>query len=175
MTRVEVISYTKDWVNAFNEESEEIKAIFGALILEFHHIGSTTVPGMAAKPIIDMMPVVSDIEQVDRFNDEMIKLGYVPMGENGIPGRRYFQKGGDQRTHHVHIYEKGNAEIERHLAFRDYMMAHPEEAKKYSELKLTLAKQFPTDIESYINGKDAFIKDIDDKAAIWRKNNGAPQ
>jgi GrpB-like predicted nucleotidyltransferase (UPF0157 family) len=91
------------------------------------------------------------------------------MGEYGIPKRRFFSKGGDNRTHHVHFYEKGNEEIVRHLVFRDYMIAHPEEAMKYSELKQTLAEKFPTNIAKYVEGKNNYIKAIDDKAKTWRK------
>jgi GrpB-like predicted nucleotidyltransferase (UPF0157 family) len=169
MRRVEVVCYTDEWGQMFEEESEKIKAIFGDLILNIHHIGSTSIPGMRAKPIIDIMPVVSDIHQVDDFNEKMANLGYEARGENGIPGRRYFQKGGDHRTHHVHIYESGNPEIAKHLAFRDYLIAHPEDAEKYGALKQALAEQFPTDIESYIKGKDAFIKDTIRKAQLWAK------
>lgn len=113
------------------------------------------------------MPVVIDIEMVDRFNTEMISLGYEPRGENGLPGRRYFQRGGNQRTHHVHIYEKGSPEITRHLAFRDYLRENEEDAKQYGTLKMKLAKQFPFNIDSYIKGKEALVKEIEVKAMEW--------
>ncbi|USK36825.1 GrpB family protein [Cytobacillus firmus] len=170
MTRkVTVTCYNPDWKFKFQSESELIKTIFQEEILAIHHIGSTSVPGLAAKPVIDILPVVIDIERVDRFNTEMISLGYEPRGENGLPGRRYFQKGGNLRTHHVHIYEKGSPEITRHLAFRDYLRANGEDAKQYGTLKLELAKQFPFDIDSYIKGKEAIVQEIEMKAIDWYK------
>ncbi|GAE27948.1 hypothetical protein AJ85_13185 [Alkalihalobacillus alcalophilus ATCC 27647 = CGMCC 1.3604] len=129
------------------------------------------IPNIKAKPVIDIMVEVTNISEVDKFNSEMEQLGYEVMGEYGIPKRRFFIKGGDNRTHHVHFYEEGNEEIARHLAFRDYMIAHPEEAIKYSELKQTLAEKSPTNITKYIEGKNNYIKAIDDKAETWRKTN----
>lgn len=87
----------------------------------------------------------------------MVAIGYEPKGENGIPGRRYFQKGGDNRTHHIHIYELENPKIERHLAFRDNLREHPDDVKKYGNLKEELSQRFPNDIKSYINGKEQLV------------------
>ena len=153
------------------EEAEKLNLIFGDEIIDIHHIGSTAVPGLKAKPIIDIMPVVKDINNVDKYNREMQEIGYEPKGENGIVRRRYFQKGGDNRSHHVHIYQIGSYEIKRHLAFRDYLKLHPNEMKQYGELKEKLARQFPNDIESYINGKDQFVKETELKALEWHEDN----
>ncbi|PMC34424.1 hypothetical protein CJ195_23540 [Bacillus sp. UMB0899] len=167
MRKVEVCSFNEKWSQMFREESEKLKHIFGNEVVDIHHIGSTSVPGLKAKPIIDIMPVVKDINNVDKYTIEMQEIGYDPKGENGIPGRRYFQKGGDNRSHHVHIYQVGSYEIKRHLAFRDYLKSCPDEVKNYGELKERLAQQFPYDIESYINGKDEFVKEIERKALEW--------
>ena len=167
MRKVEVMPYDKRWVSKFEEESRKLYEIFGAEMIELHHIGSTSVSGLHAKPIIDMMPVVRDIHRVNDFNTAMIAIGYEPKGENGIAGRRYFQKGGDCRTHHVHIYARGNSEIKRHIAFRDYLLAHPDVAQEYGSLKEKLAQEFPYDIESYIKGKELLASDINRKAIAW--------
>ncbi|MEK5038673.1 GrpB family protein [Sporosarcina sp. FSL K6-3457] len=127
--------------------------------------------GLHAKPIIDMMPVVRDIHRVNGYNTAMIAIGYEPKGENGIAGRRYFQKGGDCRTHHVHMYACGKSEIKRHLAFRDYLRAHPEVAQEYGSLKEKLSRRFPYDIESYIKGKELLVSEIDRKAIAWCRMN----
>lgn len=82
-------------------------------------------------------------EQVACFNQPLAAVGYEPKGEHGVSGRRYFRKGGDRRTHHVHVYEGGNPEIMRHLAFRDYLRTHAEDARRYGEVKQALARQFP--------------------------------
>ncbi|MFJ5768384.1 GrpB family protein [Psychrobacillus sp. NPDC093180] len=169
MRKVVVEAYLADWKDRFEEEAVLLKTIFGTEIQRIHHIGSTSVDGLSAKPIIDMMPVVRDISKIDHFNKAMIANGYEPKGENGLPGRRYFQKGGNDRTHHVHMYEVGNPGIERHLAFRDYLNTHPNVKKKYGDLKESLARQFPYNIESYINGKEQLASGIERDALRWYK------
>lgn len=160
MRNIVVVPYDPVWPERFEQEAKAIKAILGDLLFELHHIGSTSVPGLAAKPVIDILPVVQDIKLVDSFNPQFEAIGYEPMGENGIPGRRFFRKGGaEHRSHHLHIFGKGNkTAIHRHLAFRDYLRAHPEIAKEYAFLKQSLAQKFPHDIDGYCDGKDAFIK-----------------
>lgn len=168
--RVIVTNYDPNWPSAFESEAEKVKAVFGDELAAIYHIGSTSVPGLPAKPIIDILLVVRDIEQADQHNGDMIALGYEPMGEFGLPGRRYFRKGGDNRTHQIHAYQADNtSEIGRHLAFRDYLRAHPAEAAAYGALKEQLAGQFPEDIQSYMDGKDSFIKDREQRALAWWK------
>lgn len=162
--RVVILPYDSGWKCRFEKAASEVKEVFGKECIEIHHIGSTAVEGLAAKPIIDLMPVVRSIENIDFFNDKMEELGYIAYGENGLPGRRYFQKGGDERTHHVHVYQEGNEEIRRHLAFRDYLRTHTEEAKKYGALKEKLALEYPLNIEAYINGKAELAAWIEKKA-----------
>ncbi|WP_274362839.1 GrpB family protein [Paenibacillus thermotolerans] len=170
MRKVEVLPYNPLWVSKFEEEAENFRLIFGKEIIVIHHIGSTAVPGLNAKPIIDVMPVVKDINRVDEYNGQLLLQGYESKGENGICGRRYFTKGGNHRTHHIHIYALGNPQIERHLAFRDYLRAHPKTAKNYGDLKAELAVQYPYDISSYIKGKEELGLEIDRLAAEWAKN-----
>ncbi|MEI4769334.1 GrpB family protein [Psychrobacillus sp. FJAT-51614] len=168
MRKVEVLPYSVQWKEQFEEEARMLNEIFGSHIIDIHHIGSTSIIGLKAKPIIDIMPVVRDISTIDTYNTTMIDLGYLPKGENGLPGRRYFQKGGDNRTHHVHIYELGNPEIERHLAFRDYLRVNPQSAQEYGELKEMLSKKFPYNIDAYINGKEELASEIERKAIQWK-------
>jgi GrpB-like predicted nucleotidyltransferase (UPF0157 family) len=163
--KIEVVPYNPDWPSLFKMEADRLGAILGQEAVAIHHIGSTAIPNIRAKPIIDILVEVQDIEKVDDFNTEMIRQGYRPQGEFGIPGRRFFIKGPDDaRTHHIHVFQTGHPEVQRHLDFRDYMVTHPEEAQAYSRLKETLAQRFPEDIEGYVAGKDGFIKDIDRKA-----------
>lgn len=169
MRKVEVTSYNPQWNSIFKKEAHTLHNIFGSEIIEIHHIGSTSVSGLKAKPIIDIMPVVKEISRIDEFNTALTAIGYEAKGENGIPGRRYFQKGGDSRTHHVHIYELGNPEIERHLVFRDYLRAHPDDVKKYGNLKEALSQRFPYDIEAYIKGKEHLVLEIERKAFVWHQ------
>ena len=166
-----VTEYNEQWAVNFKDEAKRLKEIFGGEIVEIHHFGSTSVPGLKAKPIIDIMPLVKDIKKSDSFNHKMMDLGYEPLGEFGIKGRRYFRKGGDQRTHQIHIFQYDNdEEIDRHLAVRDFLRKHPEEAKQYGDLKENLAMKFPKDIESYIDGKNEYVKELEKKAIDWYKD-----
>ncbi|OED31461.1 hypothetical protein BHE17_02515 [Planococcus maritimus] len=164
MRKVIVTAYDKRWSAAFEEAAAEIRKILGSGCLDIQHIGSTAVPGLAAKPVIDVLVAVADIETVDRFEESFRKLGYHAKGENGLPGRRYFERGGDERTHHVHCYEQDNPEIARHLAFRDFLKVNPQTAAAYGQLKMELATQYPLDIERYIKGKQMMVEEIEKKA-----------
>lgn len=164
---VEVVPHNPNWATQFEAEANRIRAIFGDELVAIHHIGSTAIPGIRAKPIIDLLVEVSDIEKVEAFNEPMIALGYEPMGEFGIAGRRYFQKGGDARTHHVHAYQAGHPEIARHIHFRDYVRAHPDDAQAYSQLKEQLAQQYRAEPLSYTEAKSDFVREIDRKAEGW--------
>src|SRR5579884_2769667 len=114
--RVRIVPYTQEWLSLFHQEAGLLRPVFGGELVDIHHIGSTSVPGLAAKPIIDIMPVVRHIERVDERNNAMRALDYEAMGEFGISGRRYFHKGGDHRTHHTHIFQADDLpNIERHL------------------------------------------------------------
>ncbi|MFJ5763666.1 GrpB family protein [Neobacillus sp. NPDC093182] len=164
-----VKDYDENWVQLFKTEEKIIREIFKDEIVEIHHIGSTAVPGLKAKPIIDIMPIVKNIEIINTFNAKMIEIGYEPLGELGIKGRRYFRKGGENRTHQIHIFQFDNAfEIERHLAVRDYLKSHKKDVIEYGKLKEQLANEFPKDIEGYSSGKDDFVKNLERRAIEWR-------
>lgn len=160
---IEIVSYDPNWPSLFQEEAVCLKEALGDNCLDIHHIGSTAVSDLAAKPIIDIMPVVRDITLVDSCTLPMEALGYKAMGEHGIPFRRYFQKGAHLRTHNVHVYEQNNSEIERHLNFRNWMQSSPEDRERYVDLKKSLAARFPEDIFSYCLGKENFIAEIEEK------------
>ena len=170
-TNIEVVPYNLHWPEMFASEAELIKQALGGNCVEIHHIGSTSVSGLCAKPIIDMLPVVHDIQEVvDKATKAMEALGYEVKGEYGIAFRRYFQKGKDIRTHNVHVYQEGDPEISRYLKFRDWMRMHPDDTQRYAQLKVELAVKFPHDILQYCNGKDAFVASIDVKDGFdgWR-------
>lgn len=173
MTRsVIVVPYDPAWKLNFRVETGHIARALGANVLSIHHIGSTAIPGMHAKPIIDILLLVEDINRLDEQTSAMEGLGYEVMGEYGIKGRRYFRKedASGTRTHHVHAFQVDSPEFERHLAFRDFLIAHPEEAQQYSLLKQKLALDHPEDMEAYIDGKDPFIKEYEDRAIAWRSS-----
>ena len=165
-----MVAHEPEWAKEFEAEAKQIGLALGDLVVGLHHIGSTAIPGICAKPIIDILLEVEDAVELDGRSSTMEGLGYEPMGEFGIPGRRYFRKDSASgvRTHQVHAFGAGSPEIERHLAFRDYMIAHPVEAQMYGCLKQRLALEHPDDIEAYMDGKDSFIKEHEAKAIAWR-------
>lgn len=121
---------------------------------------------MKAKPVIDMMCIVTSIEKVDLFNNQMEYLGYDVVGEWGITGRRLFRKGGENRTHHIHFYQLDNPKIERHLIFRDYLRSHSQEVTNYSRFKEELAQRCDT-TSQYSPAKKKFVSEIEQKALSW--------
>jgi GrpB-like predicted nucleotidyltransferase (UPF0157 family) len=170
--KVEVVPHDPTWRVKFEDESKLIALALGENVIVIHHIGSTSIPNIYAKPIIDMLVEVKDITKVDEQNSAMAALGYKAMGEFGLPGRRFFRKYDEtgKRTHHVHTFEINVSEVQRHLAFRDYMIANPEYANRYSDLKRKLAQQYPDDIDGYMDGKDGFIKDMEKRAIEWKRS-----
>ncbi|MDF3034717.1 MAG: grpB [Alphaproteobacteria bacterium] len=160
MSFVEVVPYNAQWPLLFAQEAAKIQAALGENCVTVHHIGSTSVPGLCAKPILDIVPVVKNILKVDATRLE--ELGYEGRGEMGMLFRRYFSN----RLCHLHIWEEGHAEINKHLIFRDYLIKNPDEAKRYENLKLRLAEAFPNDRPSYTLSKDSLIKEILHKAGF---------
>ena len=169
--KIKVLPYDPEWIRLFNSETELLGGLFGQEVSAIHHIGSTSIPGMKAKPIIDILLEVGDIEKVDAFNEQMRRLGYEPRGEYGLPRRRYFPKiVNDDRVVHVHTWQSGESEIGRHLAFRDFMIAHPEQALAYGDLKEALIAQYAGDNEAYISGKDSFCQEMERQAIGWQRS-----
>lgn len=167
MRDVQVVTYDESWPEQFRKEAALLGDVLRRHLVYMHHIGSTSVPGLSAKPVIDIMPVVDEIEKVDSSTARLREHGYEELGEFGLPGRRFFRKGGDVRTHHVHVYAVGNPEIDRHLAFRDYLRARPDEAQAYQKLKVRLAERYPHDIEGYMDGKNSWVQKTEAKALAW--------
>ncbi|MEB9683003.1 hypothetical protein BK742_17640 [Bacillus thuringiensis serovar pingluonsis] len=165
---IKVVDYNQNWSSDYQKEEHFIRAILQEELVKSFHIGSTSVPGLKAKPIIDILLVVNDIYKLDSFSKQFQEIGYEVMGEFGITGRRYFRKGGNLRTHQIHAYQYDKIEeIERHLAFRDYLREHPVVCKQYGELKSQLAKEYPNDIKGYGDGKDKFVKSVEKDALKW--------
>lgn len=158
MREIVVVPYDEKWPEIFEAERFLIQALLGDVAKNVHHIGSTSVPGLSAKPVIDMLLEVSDINQLDKCTHLMINAGYVARGENGIAGRRYFIKGGDQRSHQVHAFSAGDAQIPGHLAFRDYLKKNSDIARDYADLKRAAAMRCKNDAHLYSAFKANFIE-----------------
>lgn len=169
---VSVEPHDPGWASKFAAEAQRVRHALGGIVREVHHIGSTSVPNICAKPVIDMLVEVTSIDAVDTRNPSMHELGYEVKGEFGISGRRYFRKDNATgvREYQVHVFGAYAPEVARHLAFRDYLRTHPAVAEQYSTLKQTLARKHPEDMDAYIDGKDRFIKDTVQVALAWRSS-----
>ncbi|HEY1064628.1 MAG TPA: GrpB family protein, partial [Pirellulales bacterium] len=166
-----VVPHQATWKDDFQREATHIRAALGEALHAIHHIGSTAIPGIHAKPIIDLLLETPTLAALDARQHAMEKLGYEALGEFGIPDRRYFRKinSSGERTHHVHAFVVGSPGAVRHLAFRDYLLAHPAVAREYDALKLRLVAARPGELDAYIDGKDAFVKDVERDALAWRE------
>jgi GrpB-like predicted nucleotidyltransferase (UPF0157 family) len=156
---VRLIPFTMEWERLFIEEKIRLLAAVGKYVFDIQHVGSTSIPGMAAKPIIDIAIAVKNFEEASVCIKPIEKLGYEYKGENGIPRRHFFAKG-NPRTHHVHMNEIGSRDWNDQIIFRDYLTQHREIAKEYAELKIEFAKRYPTDRQSYLDSKAPFIERV---------------
>jgi len=168
---VYLVPYDDSWPRRFDEESAAIQRTLGSTVLSVEHIGSTAIPGISAKPIIDIMALVDDVRVAPSWFDalETIEYQYFPYAEERVPERRWFCKPSSQhRTHHLHLTQIGSAHHRNQLAFRDHLRAHRKDAERYETLKRDLAERFPNDREAYTDGKSEFVTEILAKAATSR-------
>lgn len=160
--RVELRDYDPSWAEIFEAERMLIAPIFDGRALGIEHIGSTSVPDLCAKPIVDVLVGLRELALSQEDIDAMEDLGYEYMGEFGVPGRLYFRKG-EPRTHHVHVVEHGGDHWERQLLFRDALRADPEERKRYDAFKRQLAAEgHPREV--YTELKTPFIREVEARA-----------
>ena len=162
---IEVVDYDPNWIKAFEKEAAALSHVFSERLLEIHHVGSTSVPNLAAKPIIDVLVVLDDTSDIDLFSPAMERLGYRVRGEcldaeiPGTPGRFYFTKETNGvRSHHAHVCAKGHQEIFDKLAFRNYLRANTDVANAYESLKRRAASDHRFDNIGYMLAKDDFVK-----------------
>ncbi|MCS7040039.1 MAG: GrpB family protein [Caldilineales bacterium] len=166
--RVRLAHYDPRWAVAFAAEAARLREALGPYALAIEHIGSTAIPGIPAKPILDIGVAVQRFEEAAACVPLLERLGYEYLGENGIP-RRHFLRRGHPTTHHLHITEIGSRQWEEHLLFRDYLRSHPDEAQRYAALKRELAQRHPNDRDAYLEGKAAFITAVLDAARAWQR------
>lgn len=173
MRTITVVEYDPKWPALFEAEAERIRTALQPFLTALHHIGSTAVPGLAAKPTVDLLGETTSLDAIDGCTEKMDAIGYTAHGENGIALRRFFTRtAGGLRTHHLHLFPEGHAEVLRHLRFRDYLRVHHERAKAYEQLKRKLAQEFMHDAEAYSAGKNTLIRQLDAEAAEWASRNG---
>jgi GrpB-like predicted nucleotidyltransferase (UPF0157 family) len=166
--KVVVVPHDPAWAAAFASEAVALNAALGGAVVALHHIGSTAIPTILAKPIIDILGEATSLDAVDAHAAAVVALGYEARGEFGLPGRRYFSKRTPEgiRTHHLHIFQQGSTSVQRHLAFRDHLRAHPAKAADYAALKARLVAD-GVGWEGYMDGKDALVKRLEAEAMIW--------
>lgn len=163
--KVSLQPYTEEWAREYEIEEKLLRTEIGQFVIDIQHVGSTSIPGLAAKPIIDIAAAVSSLKEGEKCIEPLIKLGYEYKGDGGIRGRHFFAKGTkEKRTHYMHIEEWKGELWQNHILFRDYLRKHKEFAIEYGELKAELAKKYSDDREAYAACKDEFIKLVLEKA-----------
>lgn len=157
----QLTDYSFEWPAKYEAERAAIQKVIGKYIITYHHIGSTAISGMRAKPEIDILLVVENRDNIEAINVGMVSLGYRVRGDCGIPGRDYFSKDiNGVRTHKAHVIINGLPSIVNYLAFRDYLIKHPVLAAEYSALKERLVKENTTGMKQYCDGKDSFVAKV---------------
>jgi GrpB-like predicted nucleotidyltransferase (UPF0157 family) len=167
MDEIEIASYDSKWPALAAQEIANIRGVLPAgLVRAIEHIGSTAVPGLAAKPIIDLMILTSALTTAKQLAVPPLEaMGYAYWRDNPNPARMFLVKGlppAERRTHHIHITED-QAELTRHCGFRDHLRRHAEDAKRYEALKRALASRHRTDREAYTEAKNDFVRAIEAK------------
>lgn len=164
MDEVVIVGYDPRWPLVFEEEAARVASVLNRdLVVRIDHIGSTAVPGLVAKPIIDLLVSVHSLAEAKQVAvSPLEELGYAYWFDNPDSQRMFFVKGlppNSPRTHHIHVVESDSILLER-LLFRDYLREHPDEALRYAQLKHHLAEQFPDDREAYTSGKTEYIQSV---------------
>jgi GrpB-like predicted nucleotidyltransferase (UPF0157 family) len=166
--KVELVPHNPAWASQASAESARLAAAIGATLIRIEHIGSTSIPGIAAKPTIDLMPVVENLDVLDARQPHVEALGYLWRGEWGFAGRRYCVRDENgKRLFHVHCYQESHPEIARSLIFRDYLRSHSEEARAYEAAKRAAATAEPDDTLAYNKHKSGWILACIARAEAW--------
>ena len=160
MKTIVVVDYDTTWPDTFEQLRARVWLVVGDLAVTIEHVGSTSVPGLAAKPIIDMTIVVPSVHEVPLAIERLATLGYEHRGDLGIEGREAFTRPEDLPAHNLYLSAPGSLGLQNQLAVRDYLRAHPPTAHAYGELKKRLAQRFPHDIVSYVDGKTDLLLGI---------------
>lgn len=169
--QVLVVTYDPSWPAAFETEKNRILEACSRFSIAIEHVGSTAVPGLSAKPILDIMIGIPNDQDGVKLVPFLEELGYFYKGENGIPGRHYFTLG-NPRTHHIHMVKQQGEIWKKHLLFRDYLRIHKKDRDEYAALKQVLSGRFPTDRLRYTESKNGLIQHILEKARKASEKSG---
>lgn len=160
MRTIVVVEHDPAWPAQFESLRSRIHPAVSDIAAAIEHVGSTSVPGLAAKPIIDMVIVVPEAARIPEAIDRLAPLGYGHRGDLGVEGREAFSRPDDLPPHHLYLCPHGNLSLRNHLTLRDHLRAHEADARAYGALKKRLAREFTHDIDSYMDGKTDFIVGI---------------
>ncbi len=163
---VVIVDYEPRWTPDFEGLQARIRPALEDVAIAIEHVGSTAVPGLAAKPILDVDVIVGSSEGVLVAIERLAGIGYIHRGNLGIDGREAFRATVNQPAHNLYVCHEASAALRDHLTFRDYLRAHPETAEAYANLKRTLAREFPEDVEHYAVAKTDFITGVLEIAGI---------
>lgn len=169
MSTYTIEPYSPEWVKKFESIKAMLEGVFGDQALAIEHVGSTSVPGMKAKPIIDVLVVVKDVRPLNREEMLMQSKGYLVEENYVAPNTLLFRLVNENgsKLENIHVCENGAPMQKQFLAMRNYLRAFPEEAKRYAQLKDELVNKFPNDYESYRAAKDPFLKVLEEKSYLW--------
>lgn len=166
---VELVAHNPEWNILARVESRLLADVLGDLLIRVHHIGSTAIPTIAAKPILDLIPVVRSLDEFDKHRKSMEALGYQWRGEYGLMGRRYCTKADattDRKSIHLHVYQIDSPEIDRHVAFRNYLLERPDLAHAYHQEKARCQRLHRNDSRAYSQCKSEWIKRVESEALM---------
>lgn len=167
---VRIVEYDARWPVAAADELRRIGQALGPAAVRLEHVGSTAVPGLAAKPILDLQLSVADIEQRAAYVEPLERLGYLFVPDREWPDYHFFGKPPERpRSHHLHVCETGSEHEFRHLAVRDFLRSHSDEAAAYAALKRDVASRHPQDRLAYIAGKDEYLSALEGRAVQWAR------
>lgn len=160
--KVVVLPYDRTWEFAFEQIKREIEGSIGDLIIGIEHVGSTSVEGLSAKPIIDIDVIIKDYSILDAVVSKLEAIGYIHEGNLGIKEREAFKYSDKPhlQQHHLYVCPQQSEELHRHITFRNFLRNNPEAVKKYSAVKEKAAQLFPDDIEKYIEYKSPCIEEL---------------
>ena len=157
--------YTTEWKQLFETEAADIKSVFGIDALQIEHIGSTAVPGLAAKPTVDILVTVDFVEVADRYISQMEELGYKSLGAFINEDSRMFEREVDgNRLFIVHVFPQKHRHVLELIKTRDYLITHPEEAQAYASIKRELKEKFPDDYVAYSKAKNEYVNRLVERA-----------
>jgi GrpB-like predicted nucleotidyltransferase (UPF0157 family) len=169
---IRVVPYDPEWAAMFARQAAELRDALGAVALRIDHIGSTAIPQLVAKPVIDVQISVADFEPLDAYRRPLERLGYVFRADNPDRTKRYFREPPGQRRTHIHVRRAGSFSEQVALLFRDFMRVHADVAAEYAELKIKLAERYSGDRTAYTDAKGPFIWSVIAQADAWAQRTG---